>query len=139
MQPIPLENPNAPYQMEIDDWIGIRKDTGSAPEYSLRVIDGKYVPYDINSYDDPINPHNRDQQIYDIRSLVDHIQGIKRMKSVLHGYYWNAWRNILVQERTNESADFSTYLNEIESNLPHYSTRTLIRIKAELLKFFKGL
>ena len=139
MQPIPLENPHAPYFMEIDDWIGIRNDSGCAPEYSLRAIDGKYVPYDVNSYDDPINPYNRNKQIYDIKSLIDDIQGIKKIKCIFKGYYWNTWRNTLVQQRTNESADFDTYLNEIESNLDNYSTLTLLNIKRELLRFFKGL
>lgn len=117
--------------MEIDDYLGVREDQGSQPSYTIGVKNNQYYIYDQNSYDVDVNLVDRPKLIYDIKELIDNIIGMKRMKELMHGYFWNDWRKWIVLFRTQESDEFEAYLNEIEANLDSYHTWTLLRIKKE--------
>lgn len=123
----------------MDDYLGVSEDPGNAPSYTVIVKNNQYHFYDINSDDPNVNEYNRDKIIYDIKELIDCIQGMKKMKEIMHGYYWNDWRRWHVTARCTESVEFDAYLNMIEANLEHYHTRTLLHIKKELYRFWRAL
>lgn len=97
--------------------------------------------YYVSSYneDDPNNPYRRSEQIYKIKSLVDHIQGIKRYRDISKGWIWDDRHKEFIVARTHESEDLDRYLQDIWDNVDTYTTKKQLITLKDLEKLWSYL